>query len=181
MKKLMIALVAVALGFCAQAASIKWSFSWATDANGNDVADGSKAYLMAVSAMSLEDATAAMNAGTFDESKALDVATITVGGNGAEVSQVVASDLTGSQTFYAILVNGEQYGITDTVTATIKSLGDTGVGFGELSDEDGNSFLAWSPVGTSGGGSVTPSIPEPTSGLLMLVGLGALALRRRRA
>ena len=28
---------------------------------------------------------------------------------------------------------------------------------------------------------VTPGVPEPTSGLLMLVGLGALALRRRRA
>ena len=27
---------------------------------------------------------------------------------------------------------------------------------------------------------VTPGVPEPTSGLLMLVGLGALALRRRR-
>ena len=78
MKKLMIALVAVAMSFCAQAASINWSFSWATDASGADVAAGSKAYLMAVSAMSLEDATAAMNAGTFDASKALDVGVINV-------------------------------------------------------------------------------------------------------
>ena len=30
-------------------------------------------------------------------------------------------------------------------------------------------------------GGSTPVLPEPTSGLLMLVGLGALALRRRRA
>ena len=34
--------------------------------------------------------------------------------------------------------------------------------------------------GTFGSGSTTYGIPEPTSGLLMLVGLGALALRRRR-
>ena len=32
-----------------------------------------------------------------------------------------------------------------------------------------------------GGGSGSYSVPEPTSGLLMLVGLGALALRRKRA
>ena len=35
--------------------------------------------------------------------------------------------------------------------------------------------------GTFGSGSTTYGIPEPTSGLLMLVGLGALALRRRKA
>ena len=32
-----------------------------------------------------------------------------------------------------------------------------------------------------GGGGGTGGVPEPTSGMLMLVGLGALALRRRRA
>ena len=183
MKKLMIALVAVAMGFCAQAASINWSFSWATDASGADVAAGSKAYLMAVSAMSLEDATAAMNAGTFDASKALDVGTIAVNSaKGAYVSQSVASSLEGSQTFYAILVNGDQYAITHTVAATMKSIGDTVVGFQELSLDDGTSIMAWSPVGTSGGNDPSaPAVPEPTSGLLMVVGLGALALRRRRA
>jgi len=35
------------------------------------------------------------------------------------------------------------------------------------------------PNSPGGGGSY--SVPEPTSGLLMLIGLGALALRRRRA
>ena len=37
-----------------------------------------------------------------------------------------------------------------------------------------------SAIGHSGA-SFTSEVPEPTSGLLMLVGLGALALRRRRA
>ena len=34
---------------------------------------------------------------------------------------------------------------------------------------------------TAVGGGSTPPIPEPTSGILMIVGLGALALRRRKA
>ena len=174
MKKVMIALVAVAMGFCAQAASINWSFSWATDASGLDLADGTKAYLMAASVMTVADATTALDAGTFDVSKALDVGlTSTAGGNGAEVSQVVASDLTGAQTFYAVVIDGDQYAITHTVDATMKAIGDTVVGFMELSLEDGTSTMAWNKMGTA--------VPEPTSGMLMLVGLAGLALRRRRA
>ena len=174
MKKLMIALVAVAMGFCAQAASINWSFSWATDASGMDLADGTKAYLMAASALTVADATAALDAGTFDMSKAIDVGlTSTAGGNGAEVSQVVASSLTGSQTFYAVVINGDQYAITHTVAAAMKTIGDTVVAFKELSLEDGTSTIAWNKIGTA--------VPEPTSGLLMLVGLAGLALRRKRA
>ena len=36
-------------------------------------------------------------------------------------------------------------------------------------------------VGFTGGSWTTTAVPEPTSGLLMLVGLAGLALRRRRA
>ena len=176
MKKLMIALVAVAMGLCAQAASISWSFSWATDASGLDLADGTTAYLMAASTMSVADATAALDAFAFDASKAIDVGTTSsVGGNGAELNRTVASDLTGSQTFYAVVVNGDQYAITHTVSATIKTIGDTFVAFAELSEEDGTSLMSWQK------GGVSTAVPEPTSGHLMLVGLGALALRRKRA
>lgn len=174
MKKLMIALVAVGFGLCAQAASINWSFSWATDASGADLPDGTTAYLMAVSSMSVADATSALTAFTFDTNKALDTGlTSTAGGNGAELNRTVASDLTGSQTFYAVLVNGDQYAITHTVDTTMKAIGDTVVAFFELSQEDGTSLMSWQKGGVS-------SIPEPTSGLLMLVGLAGLALRRRR-
>ena len=174
MKKLMIALVAVAMGFCEQAASINWSFSWATDASGADLADGTKVYLMAASAMSVADATTALDAYSFDVSKAIDVGlTSTAGGNGAELNKTVASDLTGAQTFYAVIINGDQYAITHTVGTTMKAIGDTVVAFAELSLEDGTSLMTWKDGGAA--------VPEPTSGLLMLVGLAGLALRRKRA
>jgi hypothetical protein len=41
--------------------------------------------------------------------------------------------------------------------------------------------LAWATTFASSSGWQAVAVPEPTSGLLMLVGLAGLALRRRRA
>jgi len=39
----------------------------------------------------------------------------------------------------------------------------------------------WTPSEGSGGGFAPGAVPEPTSGLMLLLGVAALALRRRRA
>ncbi len=41
-------------------------------------------------------------------------------------------------------------------------------------------YLAFT-FGKDGTKNITASVPEPTSGLLLLLGIGAMALRRRRA
>ena len=188
MKKLIVAMCVVAFGLATQAASVAWAFSWATDADGNDVTSGT-AYLMNVATMTVGAAQTALTARTFDATKAIDSVAITKnddeGGHGRNTATV---DLSGDQTFYVVLVSGDNYGITGTKPVTMKSIGDTSVSFGELSDPDtGASTLpvAWSPGGIAGGGGGggqgdNPA-PEPTSGLLLLVGGALLSLRRKRA
>ena len=186
MKKLVVTMCAAVCGLAMQASTVSWSFSWATDASGNDLPDGSTAYLMAESIMTAAAADAALTAKTFDTSKALDSATTANNGNGAEVSQTSpALTLTGSQTFYAVIVSGDNYGITSTVTKDVATIGNTVVPFAELSDENGVSAMTWKPGGiaggsSGGGGGGSGGVPEPTSGLLLLGGGAMLALRRKQ-
>ena len=176
MKKMVIMACAALVGLAVNAASINWSFSWATDANGNDIAAGSTAYLVSVADYAQADAAAALDAGTFDTSKVVDTATVAVNdAMGANVDSMATSSLSGSQSFYAIIKTDDFYAMTDPVQTTIKAVGTTTVSFYELSDEDGTSFITWKPAGGGGG-----DVPEPTSGLLLLVGGAMLALRRKQ-
>ena len=81
---------------------------------------------------------------------------------------------------YAVIFNAAniadatQYMVSNVKSATVgASGGNITLAFGSMAaTTTANTFLnsTW-----------TAAVPEPTSGLLMLVGLGALALRRRRA
>ena len=178
MKKLIVVMCAAVFGLATQAATISWSFSWATDANGNDLSGGT-AYLMNVATMTTAAADAALTAKTFDTSKAIATSAITTDDSkGAHGGGTDTADLSGNQTFYAVIVSGDNYGITQTVPVTMKTVGSTTVAFYELSDESGVSSLSWKPGGVAGGS--TPDVPEPTSGLLLLVGGAMLALRRKQ-
>lgn len=82
----------------------------------------------------------------------------------------------GSYTYYFVIVDGDnayfsnEKAATANGTATAKN-----VGFGAQS---GSSSL---PASGFQGAGAWSSVPEPTSGLLMLLGMAGLALRRRRA
>ena len=54
------------------------------------------------------------------------------------------------------------------------------VASGAIRDSLSSNFSLNNAIGHTGG-TFTTAAPEPTSGLLMLIGLGALALRRKRA
>lgn len=82
-----------------------------------------------------------------------------------------------SLSFYIELYNGATYAGRSATPQSYQSLVDSGVISSGLNP---NFSGVNSALGSGTGGGFTTAVPEPTSGLLMLIGLGALALRRRK-
>ena len=70
--------------------------------------------------------------------------------------------------------------ISDTTTAEYTAVGTGSVVFGQQNAYSSAGFKD-AAAGYAGAGWYAASVPEPTSGLLMLLGMAGLALRRRRA
>ena len=182
MKKISVLLLAVCAAVFAQAASIDWSVSASKSnkiygADGTTVfgkTSGDVAYLiLADSADSIKDALAA---GTFSASTEGVVGTAsgysTNGGINSSTATSSSLQENKAYDFAILMVNGDQsqYVMTAPISAT-------------TSDPDTVrdvqfTYAAVKAAGwqTAGGGDV----PEPTSGLLLLVGGAMLALRRKQ-
>ena len=122
-------------------------------------------------------AAGAVNNATYGDYEMSSPATGTINGN----DEVAWSDSTyaiGATSFYQVALVGDNLYISDTINVTTLGTGSTFVN----AFENNEAATSFAPI-TSGsyGGAGWYAAPEPTSGLLMLVGLGALALRRRRA
>ena len=177
-------IVLVAAVVLATLASNAASFAWKTSASGGKayadsttVLSSGTAYLIDAAVLSQADLASAIEGGkSFAEvtaGKTVGSATVTDGKISTTVS---SSDYAGgtSYNFYTAIVNGDKYFASDSVSVTAADVGEATVQF-KLTNAT-KAAGAWKDATGTGGG-----VPEPTSGLLLLVGGAMLALRRRRA
>lgn len=190
MKKLMIMLGAVAFAACVQAATISWSYSTTYlrigDTTNTRVADGTLAYLI-TTAYSQSDLVAKWA----EKGASVDVlaaaGTALYAGTGSTVNgKIDATASTGASadvTAYFVVFNGNNMFVSSAVDATVDPLN---AAASEIAFTDGSAVSKTLPKDASAGFSgagwyAAGAVPEPTSGLLLLIGVAGLALRRKQA
>ena len=179
MKKIMIALAAVAIAAVSQAATVRWTMSQVQASDGSGAASG---YLAMVF-----DATTAQS-DVIAAVMAKDATTLaTLANNWSQTTTSNASGLlssagngnyAASDAFSVYLVlfdagsvaDASNYFVSETKNGSINAAGSNAtLAFGTFASQVTATGAGWTAV------------PEPTSGLLMLFGMAGLALRRRRA
>lgn len=186
MKKLIIAACAVAFATVSQAAALSWS-TWAYTNDGSSDSDwisGGQAYLVMVTDTSAFAVDESLNVtgGTIVDNTVLGDGTAAGMWNGT-------GDLVDGTTYYFAIIattDGAGSSVPTTGFYAVDMNGDTGTasGFYEVtwSTATGGSLDA---DGEFAGAAMTSAvggepIPEPTSGLMLLLGVAGLALRRKQ-
>ena len=183
MKRIVVFMFAVALAGLAGAAQVSWNFTGVSADPVGTAWNGYSAYLCDASVFSAGDLAADLAGGNFGklgtdgfvqaksgtaQQGSLQYAKISSMYRGGDYAKGT------SHTFYTLILNADGEGatwftISQDVSAIAPGSGFLQMGFTNLS---ANAQAAWTQVAP---------IPEPTSGLLLLLGVAGLALRRRRA
>ncbi len=205
MKKLVMSMAVAASAMCLQAASFSWGAAniYAGDAK----ADGVTGYLLFTDVLSVDAATTALKGGDTAaiKGKASNSTTVSSGTVKAANTVFDRADAEAGNEYSAYFVvfssDDKSYFMSLTKTVDAQATSTVNINFGNQANA--TQGVAWTDVGGTGGGDdpgpgpddppgpgpdnpPTPGpggdgdVPEPTSGLLLMIGGAALALRRRR-
>ena len=176
MKKIMVTVCAIAFAFAANAAAVSWSLEKDTAKTyGNRTA-------YVINGADYAAVTALLTAGGANIASDFNAYVIdSVGLNSRGAGASNSTGVTGTSLAWFIfdddqIQDGSAYSTTGIMDVTDYV-------FTPPASSPGDFIFQATSFTTTGAaiGGAAPAVPEPTSGLLMLVGLGALALRRRRA
>ena len=187
MKKLMIAFAAVALAAAAQAATVDWKFNSKntikTYAGGNGASI--TVYLLDTGATDYSKTLAGIADGSITSaniaSKAGYLTSGVTGASGASVGKASGSATVASPgvDYSMVFVYFET---VDTKNYYYLSGAQTGTSYDGSAEYPTGTTATWASSNyAQSNWHQTSSVPEPTSGLLMLLGMAGLALRRKRA
>ena len=186
MKKLIIVVAAVAMGIAANAASFTWKATSGYLYDGADTPEkitSGTAYLLFASALTQSDLVTAFAADAATAASTVStkaVSTGTIGSNARIAETAFTADVTTDQTAYFVVFNGDNMYVSGETTAAYTAVGEENIAFGSMSSSSKLKFDVadgYSAAGWYGAAAV----PEPTSGLLLLLGVAGLALKRKRA
>ena len=154
MKKLLVLITVIVAGIAANAASFKWSASGITRTDGTGTYAGTAKLFAIIDGISTEVSSIAVSDGKIT----------------ASASEFATDLLTGGKNydFYFTIKEGDYTYTSKTLNKSAQATSTTLIAFG-------------SAPGSWEGGSTPAPIPEPTSGLLLLLGMAGLALKRKRA
>ena len=169
MKKIMIMLGAVAAAISIQAASVDWRVA------GTAATDGYSVYLLTELASSYESASALASAAVASGTIAKSGRDYTAGGTAA--SAAITKDSM-KEAYWVIVASGDSVTSYNYVKADMSAM----VYDPDNQESSPGMFNSVSAANMLAGTSANfQSVPEPTSGLLMLLGMAGLALKRKRA
>ena len=185
MKKLVIMCVAVAAACVAQAAAVQWNSGtlYLSDGTTKAVKDQVTAYFWESTTDVFSGKTAAELYAAKDNPSSISGYVKSQNSTALSALNLTSgtSFASGTDVYSAILyVNNEEGGYMASFGHA--TAGTTKVTVADMSVYNGGSFngVAGPAIDKSNWGSGSGGIPEPTSGLLLLVGAGMLALRRKQ-